>query len=429
MSKPHFITGLGKVGIYARIAAHVVWRYARRARALGWTVADYARFIRRALRLLLIFRHNRVVRVFNGYKLHLYVPAYPSAAFFHTLDSKLILQPPGPTTVVFSMTKACRYRCRHCYQRRDRGRDLDEDLMIRTARTMQAKGVAMFDIEGGEPLLRVPRLLKLIEALDERAEVWVNTTGAGLTVDILAQLKAAGLFGVMISLHSTDATVHDELTRVPGSLDTAARALRMFREHDLVTAINSVLSEKEVRAGGLAPLMDLARELDCDYVQLIHPKPAGMWMDRHEDMQTDPGIIAHLQQEHRRYNSRHMPGYPSLAAQVFEESKHVLGCTAGGVDRFYIGAQGEVQPCEFLNISFGNVNEEPFEEILARMRSHFAKPCCDWLCCTQADAICRLIGKYDIEDMPIRWEHTRELVEHWERGEPTPVYEKLGIYR
>jgi MoaA/NifB/PqqE/SkfB family radical SAM enzyme len=301
--------------------------------------------------------------------------------------------------------------------------------MIRTARMMQEKGVAMFDIEGGEPFLRIERLLRLVETLDKRAEVWVNTTGAGLSTEILNHLKAAGLFGVMVSIHSTDPAVHDEFTGVAGSFNLAVKALRLFREHNLVTAVNSVLSEKELLEGGLPPLMDLARDQDCDYVQLIHPKPAGMWLDRHQDMQTDEGIIRHLHQEHLRYNSRRMKDYPSLAAQVFEESKHVLGCTAGAVDRFYIGAHGEVQPCEFLNISFGNVNDEPFEEILARMRSYFEIPGCDWLCCTQADAIHQLIKKYAIDSTPIRWEHTRELVENWKRGEPTPIYKKLGIYR
>lgn len=429
MRSPHFITGPGKAALYARIAAHVAWQYARRARARGWSLRDYLRFIRRALRLLLVFRHNKVVRVFNGYKLHLYVPAYPTPAFFHTLDSKLVRRPPGPTTVVFSMTKACRYRCRHCYQRNDGGQDLDEALMIRTARAMQDSGVAMFDIEGGEPLLRFERLLRLLQAFDARAEVWVNTTGDGLTVERLEQMKKARLFGVMISVHSVSPQAHDAFTGVPGSFDRAVSALRLFREHGLVTAINSVLPEQEVKEGGLDRLMDLARDLDCDYVQLIHPKPAGVWMHRQEAMQKDEALIRQLQQEHLRYNSPGKRDHPSLAAQVFEESRKVLGCTAGAVDRFYINAHGEIQPCEFLNVSFGNVTEEPLASILERMRSFFRIPCGDWLCCTQGEAIYGLIQKHGLTDTPVPWKHARELVENWDRGAATPIYDKLGIYR
>lgn len=404
-------------------------RYARRTRELRWSVAAYFRFLRRALRLLLIFRHNKVVRAANGFKIHLYLPAYPSPAFFHALDSKLVRRPPGPTTVVFSMTKACRYRCAHCYQRTDRGADLDEELMIRTARAMQEAGVAMFDIEGGEPFLRIPRLLNLVRSLDERAEIWVNTTGDGLADEAIEDLIAARLYGVMVSVHSPQREAHDRMTGVEGSFDTAVHVLRVCKQRGLVTAINSVLSEQEVRDGGLVRLMDFAKELQCDFVQLIHPKPAGRWLSKRTEMQTDPAVVERIRVEHLRYNSPACHDYPSLAAQVFEESESVLGCTAGAVDRFYLNAHGELQPCEFLNVSFGNVSEEPFETLLARMRNAFREPCCDWLCCTQAEGIRLLVEKHGLPDMPLRWPQTQELIGDWNRGPQTPIYKRLGIYQ
>jgi MoaA/NifB/PqqE/SkfB family radical SAM enzyme len=428
MSKGHFITGFGKILVYLRIVLHIPCYYGVRPQFFSSPVS-YLRFLRRALQLLLVFRHNKIVRVFNGYKLHLYLPAYPSRAFFYAIESKLLRSPPGPSTIVFSMTKACSYRCRHCYQKNDASVDLDETSMIKTALAVRDTGVAMFDIEGGEPFIRFPRLLKLVQALDARCEVWVNTTGANIKPGMMDELKKAGLFGLMVSVHSPDRHVHDAFTGIPGSFDTACEIIKTCRQMNLVAAFNSVLSEEEIRNGGLDKLMDLARDLDCDYVQLIHPKPAGVWIGRKEGMQTEPALIQTLQQAHLRYNSRSMHSYPSLAAQVFEERKDVLGCTSGAVDRYYVGASGEVQPCEFLNISFGNVNEEPFEKIYERMRSCFRTPCCDWLCCTQADAIQRLFVKHGIQQTPLPWKVTQELVESWNRGEPTPIYERLGIYK
>lgn len=428
MKLARFLTGLAKAAIYARIIIHVPVYYLRRREYFDSAEA-YFRFLRRALTLLMVFRHNKVVRVFNGYKLHLYLPAYPSKAFFYALESKLLRQLPGATTVVFSMTKACTYRCRHCYQRNDDGADMDEDLLIKTALSVRDSGAAMFDIEGGEPFVRFDRLLKLVKALDERSEIWVNTTGANAKPGMMEKLKEAGLFGLMVSLHSPEASVHDDLTGMPGSFETACGILRQCREMGLVAALNTVLSEKEIKAGGIDRIMELARKLDCDYVQLIHPKPAGMWLGRKEEMQTDRKVIENVQARHLYYNSAARKDYPSLAAQVFEESPGVLGCTAGAVDRFYIGAGGEVQPCEFLNISFGNVNDEPFPEIYRRMRSYFDEPCVDWLCCTQADAIADAFRKRKCNASPLPWRETRDLVENWSRGEPTRIYRRLGIYK
>ena len=302
------------------------------------------------------------------------------------------------------------------------------DLLLGAARGMQDLGVAMFDIEGGEPLLRLPRLLNLLRAIDDRSELWINTTGAGLTPEGLRELKAARLFGVMISVHSPSPAAHDALTGVPGSFETACGAARFFRAAGVAVAVNSVLSEGELRAGGLERLMDLARELGADFVQLIHPKPAGNWLGRKENMQQDPAVIEQVRALHRRYNSS-PGGYPCLVSQVLEEQETRLGCTAGGVDRFYLNAYGEVQPCEFLNLSFGNLREEPLRVIMQRMRAYFPEPCSDWLCCTQSGEIERLFREQKLERTPLPWPVTKALVEGWTRGRPTPLYKKLGIYK
>jgi MoaA/NifB/PqqE/SkfB family radical SAM enzyme len=428
MTNRHFATGLGKVWVYLRIILRIPCHYAARPHFFR-SPPDYFRFLFRALRLLLVFRHNKCVRVYNGWKLHLYLPAYPSPAFFYAIESKLLRTPPGPTTVVFSMTKVCDYKCEHCYQRRDGGPDVEENLLIHTAQAVRDCGVAMFDIEGGEPFMRFDRLLHLVRALDERTEIWINSTGAHVETHMLDELKDAGVFGVMVSIHSPDAATHDAFTGVSGSFETACRMVRQWRALGLVAALNSVLSEEETNCGGLGRLMDLAKELDCDYVQLIHPKPAGKWIGRTEAMQMGHAVIQFVRREHVRFNSHSMHEYPALAAQVFEEAEHVLGCTAGAVDRFYVNVTGEVQPCEFLNLSFGNVHNEPFGMILERMRSHFKVPGADWLCCTQAGEIQKLFEEHRLQRTPLPWPVTQELVASWNRGNPTPIYEKLGIYR
>ena len=424
--QPHrTITGLAKIRLYVRIAVHVAGHYLVRPRLFGGNPLRYIRFLWRALRLLLIFRHNKAIRCGRLAKLHLYLPAYPGPAFFRSIETKLLRRPPGPVTVVFSMTRACTYHCPHCYQRRDAGADLAEDTLLETARRVRDAGVTLFDIEGGEPLLRFPRLLRLVEILGPATEPWVNTTGAGLEPGMLGKLRDAGVYGLMVSIHSPDPVTHDAFTGIAGAFRTALEVIRQARAQGLAITINSVLSEEELRAGSLPELMDLARSLDCDFVQLIHPKPSGLWLGQ-QGMQADPELLEAVRRDHLLYNGRRRADYPSLAAQVFEEAPHVLGCTAGAIDRFYIGADGEVQPCEFLNVSFGNVTAEPFEAILERMRAAFPDARCDWLCCTQAKAIADALDEG--ERTPLAREKTETLVARWDRGKPTPVYRKLGIY-
>ena len=427
MRDRRFLTGFRKGCVYLLVALHVALRYALRPSRFAWSVPGFSRFLYRALRLLLLFRHNKVVRTASGYKLHLYLPAWPSRAFFHAVESKLLWPSPAPVTVVFSMTKACRYDCRHCYQRLDGGKDLQLEDVVSTASAVQDAGVAFFDIEGGEPFVRFKRLLSVVDALDDRSEVWVNTSGDKVTAERLRTLRERGVAGLFISVHSPDPAVNDDLTRTKGSLDNALGAARLARGEGLAVAFNSVLSEDEIEKGALDDLMDLAKTVDADYVQLIHPKPSGKWLSRRDAMQRSRRVIGRIVREHVRYNGPSTKAYPALAAQAFEESPRVFGCTAGGIDRFYVNAAGEVQPCEFVNLSLGNVRDEPFHTIMSRMRSLFPLPHVDWLCCNHADSISEALERE--EGTPVRWPRSAEVIGGWRRGALTRGYRELGIYR
>lgn len=418
-----FITGARKLAVYCRVAIHVALHFLFRVPPHRYPV-----FLYRVLLLLLSVRHNKIVRWGKVYKLQLYMPAYPTKAFFHAL-AKFHRAEPGSITVVMSMTRACTYKCPHCYQGKDGGRDLEMDKLVSAARSMQEMGTSMFDIEGGEPLIRFDRLEQLLAALDDRAEKWINTTGYGLTDEKLDRLEELGLFGVMVSIHSPDPGVHDRFTGVDGSFETAVEAIRKFRDRGILAAINCCLSAEAYLRGELGRVIDIASETGCAYIQVIHTKASGNLLASDPFAGFTEELFAEMRQLHLDNNSIGGSGSTALSIQVFEEDESCFGCTAGGVDRFYLGSGGEVQPCEFLNISFGNVNEEPFEKIFARMRSYFSKPCADWLCCTQAGEINRLISESGTGATPLRWEHAKRLVEKWNRGKETRLYRRMGIYR
>lgn len=415
--------------IFARIALHVAVRYIFRLR-----FPAYLCFLRRAMLLLMTFRHNRIVRIATGYKLQLYLPAYPSPAFFAALENKLLRTPPSSTSVVFSMTRACANNCPHCYQKTETGRDLDDAVYVRTFEALRDEGVTYFNIEGGEPFLRLERLTAILAAAatsNGGVEVWVNTSGKQVTESALAGLKPNGLTGVMVSLHSPREPEHDAFTGTPGSFAAACGALRLAGRLQLGTAINSVLSEEALKARDLDDLMNLAKSLGVGYVQLIHPKPCGGWLEKRDAMQTDQALLRYIEDEHLLYNSAAKAGFPSLAAQVFEERKLGVGCTAGGIDRFYVTAGGEVQPCEFLQLSFGNVIEEDFSTIFKRMRAAYAVPKTGWLCCTHGTALAGFMRRNNIAATPVPWPLTGQFLAEQGAcgaGEPTPLYAGLGIY-
>ena len=409
-----FVTGFEKLLFYAGMSL----RCAVKLRSLSalWKGAQFTR----------IFFCHKLLQLPSGeYKLDFYMPRYPTDAFFTAMKDKLISTPPRPVSVVWSITSACTYRCPHCYQGFDPAEEMPLEKMCQAAREVRNFGVTAWAVEGGEPLLRFERLTALLKEL-KGLEVWVNSTGFGATDEKIALLKELEVTGIMSSIHSVSSGKHDAFTGVKGSFDTALEFLSRCRKSGMLTGFNTVLSDQEIIDGEIDNIMALAQEHQCDYIQLIHPKSCGRWGKKNFDRALHEKAIAIACAAQKRYNSARSKNSPILTAQVFEESPEMLGCTAGGIDRFYVGCSGEIQPCEFVNISFGNLCHEPFSVIYERMRRAFPIPSCDWLCekygeCI-ADAVAENGGK-----TPLPCRKTLELVKDWKSENPTPVYKKMGI--
>ena len=422
-----FITGFAKTLFYARMSVGSALHFLPQVRRLGG-FRKYVRLLMRAARLTRIFYVHKLLRLPDGrHKLDFYLPAYPSEAFFRTMETKLAEVPPRPATVVLSVTRACRYRCPHCYQGKDSAEEMPLERLLEVVRELREFGITAWAVEGGDPLLRFDRLLPVLQELSG-SEVWVNSTGMGADPEKLAAMKAAQVVGIMSSVHFTDPLRHDAFTGVPGSWERTMDFLRDCRNAGFLTGFNTVLTDEQILDGEIDRVMDLARARQCDYIQLIHPKSCGRWLDQEfaaEKHERAKEIACAAQ---RRYNSARERHAPILAAQVYEESPEMLGCTCGGIDRFYVGSSGEVQPCEFLNISFGNLTREPFSTIYGRMRKVFAIPCENWPCCEKASEIARAFAENGVQTAPLPWELTEKLTENWEMGTPTKVYSDIGIY-
>ncbi|MCQ2403513.1 MAG: radical SAM protein [Lentisphaeria bacterium] len=413
MKKSRFITGLQKVFFYIRMSLVCAWRY----RSVG--------VLLKASKFTSIFFKHKLVKLPSGeYKLDFYMPRYPSAAFFTAMEDKVLRHPPRPVSVVLSISKACAYKCPHCYQRKDSSEELPLPLLLENVRKMRDFGIVAWAVEGGEPLLRFERLEAVLKEI-KGLEVWVNSTGYSATPEKIHRLAELQVTGIMSSIHSVNPEEHDVFTGMPGSWQRALNFLKECRLAGMLVGFNTVLSDEQIVAGGIDEIMALAKEHECDYIQLIHPKACGAWMGKEFDSKLSQEAIRIATEAQLRYNSSKEKHSPVLTAQVFEESPGMLGCCCGGIDRFYVGAAGDVQPCEFVNLSFGNLKEVSFETAYQRMRQCFAVPCEEWTCCTHAREIAKCSG----EQLPLPWNVTEKLTKNWKPGTPTKVYDSIGIYK
>jgi radical SAM protein with 4Fe4S-binding SPASM domain len=402
----------------------------RRTAGSALTPKRFIQFLRRLLLFLSKLDHNKFVQIGATTRMDLYVPCFPTPAFYAGCQKFLHFDEPLPcVTVLISVTSACRFSCPHCYQRHDRGHDVPLDLLLPIVRKLQDRGMAFFNIEGGEPFLVFDRLKTVCAAIDQRSEVWVNSTGDGMTLERLRELKQSNLTAIMFSLHTANPTRLNSFMGSDKAWESLTRGVDLCHQADVPVAFNACLSRDDYYDGEFERVMDQARKFNGCLIQLIKPKSAGAWLDsgpppfRREDLDHVTALV-------RRYN--HSPAYaayPAISAQILVEDATRFGCTAGGTDRFYLNAKGDVQPCEFLNLSFGNIADEDFDTIYARMRQAFSPAGETWLCEACSGPIAQLCRSRGISNLPLSKDLSRQICEHWDRGKPTRLYERMGALK
>jgi MoaA/NifB/PqqE/SkfB family radical SAM enzyme len=426
MIVPKNVTGAARRVFSLELKLGVLLRFVPGLTRRELSPRKFILLMRRLLFFLSKFDSNKFVRIGRHTRVDLYVPAFPTKAFFTackkfmTFDGKL----PCATALV-SITSACRFRCEHCYQRRDRGKDVEIGLLIKAVSRLQEMGVAFFNIEGGEPFLVFDRLRRVCAAIDDRSEVWVNSTGDGMTLERLEELKQLNLTAVMFSMHSPVPEKFNAFLKSDRAWDAMTNGVHLCHAAQVPVAFNMCLGREDFHDGTFERLMERAREFGATIVQLIKPKPAGGWLESGVREFREQDILAVKTLVNKYNGARGYEGFPSISAQVLEEDGAAFGCTSGGTDRFYINAKGDVQPCEFLNLSFGNIAEEDFELIYGRMRSCFERPGVDWLCEKYAGRIRQLARSHGVETLPLDPSLSREVYSTWDRGSKTALYDTV----
>lgn len=421
------VTGISKLILKLKIILGVFFTFVPLLLRGEISIRRYIQFSRRLLFFLKLMNTNKFIKFAGMTKIELYLPAFPSPAFYESCKKFLVFEEKMPSlTVLISITSACRFNCQHCYQRLDKGKDVDVDVLIKVIQELQNMGITFFNIEGGDPFLTYDRLKQVCAAIDNRSEIWVNSTGDGITLERLQELKKISpITSIMFSLRASSEEHFNQLMGKDNAWEIAKKGIETCHQAGIAVATNSCLSRDDFYNGNFEKVIDKAKELGACIVQIIHPKPAGAWLKSGAELFTEKDL-EHIRNRVDKYNlDDEYSDYPLISAQILEEAADRFGCTAGGTDRFYINAKGDVQPCEFLNISFGNIHERPFAEIYKEMREVFHVPGVEWPCEKYAKDILEIYEKNNLKSLPLPVDLSREFCKKLDLGIKTPAYEKI----
>jgi len=316
--------------------------------------------------LIHYLRKFQVMNVGGNFILHSHLPPLNSKAFTRFINEHLLAKIEGPSHAQIALTNACPQNCSYCYNRNRTGILMDTAMIQKTIQDLKKMGVFWLGFTGGEPLLNKD-IVKITETIGDDCAVKLFTTGCTLTSRLASDLKKAGLFSVSVSLDHWKQEEHDRLRGYPGAFQTALRAIEIFKNVGGVhIGVSAVISKEMLKRGKVEEFLQFLASLEIHEAWLSETKPSveSFWS---KDLIITEGERLKLLEIQDRYNKQ---GKMTVNYLGHFEGKEHFGCNAGH-KMVYVDAFGEVSPCVFIPMTFGNIRDKSLPTIFKEMRAKF----------------------------------------------------------
>lgn len=177
----------------------------------------------------------------------------------------------APIGLLAELTHRCPLACPYCSnpleleQRRD---ELDTAAWAGVFQQAADLGVLQVHLSGGEPGSRRD-LIDIVRSANQSG-LYTNliTSGVGLDTDRLAQLKAAGLDHVQVSIQDADPALSDHIAGYDGAHVRKLALARDVIALGMALTINVVIHRANI--GNLARMVELAASLGAGRVEIAH---------------------------------------------------------------------------------------------------------------------------------------------------------------
>ena len=329
--------------------------------------------IKQKLALNYVSRESKLTRLGDKIYTNTFTPYFPSLAYDRFLKGVISVATGKPMPVVtnFAITPQCPCNCWHCsFSDRSKKDMLTLDQLRKAISDVQDMGTSVIGFTGGEPLLR-DDLEKIIAAVDERSMPVLFTTGYKLTRERVKNLKQAGLEIPVISLDHYSAEIHDRGRRKAGIFEYALNAIRLFQEEGFYVAVSFVPDKPLVSdRREIFKVIEFFKHIGINDMRLTSPILSGRLTTRPEEKLSAENVKTIFEIQKMCTKTK---GYPGVFAYDFFESEKYYGCGAG-FNYMFIDAQGNVCPCDFTMMSFGNIFDRSIRDIWEETSRHFHTP-------------------------------------------------------
>ena len=303
----------------------------------------------------------RAYKINDKYAWDIYNPAWPSKGFNSFFTNHLHEIEPiskdhfSLRRLLIAITKRCPLQCEHCSEGGTLYNDdvLSYEDFISKIDPYVKNGVGQLVLSGGEPLSRFNDLIKLTSHYKDDCDIWIYTSGFGLTLEKAKQLKKAGLNGAAISLDHHIEEIHNLFRGNKKSYYWVLESIKNLQEVGIFVALNVCPTRKYIESNEVEELIKLAKELNVAIVNILEPRAVGNYQD--QKVELEPRHKEHLIQLSEKYN--YDKAYLTSPTVIYPGAfRNALPC-GGGRSYLFLDYDGSLYPCPFCKVRIEKSNQ------------------------------------------------------------------------
>jgi len=272
-----------------------------------------------------------------------------------------VLSSNRPRVAMFAITQKCQCSCKHCgvaFQKSER-KELSLNEIKNTINQLPSLGIKVLYLFGGEPLLRKELSAIILHAKSRSLEVQMDTNGYLLSYDRVRMIKKSGIDLIRVSLDSASASKHDANRNCTGLYSRVIAGVKSCIAEKVNCHLSTCVTREMLASGELDSIIKIASELGVK-LRLLKPVLTGNLLEAKEQLFTEKET-----EQLRSY----------LSSSVYLEAEYINSpgvpfiCNAKLRKIIFISAEGDVQPCCYLPIRFGNIRDTQLSHIIEAMYS------------------------------------------------------------
>ncbi len=270
-----------------------------------------------------------------------------------------LLKPDSGFRVIdLSIGYECNLKCDHCSATglENDAPPLKLDDYRRIVKEAEGLGNLSWNITGGEPLM-IEWLDDLIHILKpSKYYISLQTNCMLLTRKRAGELGKAGVNCITTSLDSHAPDTHNRFRGNPKSYDRVVSGIKNAKDAGMQVLVGGTVTHDNIKSDDLRLLIEKVNSLGAVFLFNL-AVPCGSWRNNRDIIITG---------RDRLYLKKLLNKYPASSTD-HEPGRNRIGCPAG-MEKIYITPDGDVLPCPFIHVSFGNVKKASLSDIIRKMR-------------------------------------------------------------